>query len=174
MTELLTRLARMRHGRAALGGARPVGSGQVLGARCGLLPALVQGRLRVAGSAWWPRRVVTPTGDPVGVLAAVVEELTGTPAEQAAARLPRRPRKLRHPAAHRPSERLVLVVDQVRGTVQRGSVGGRPTGLRTGAGHRDRRRPTGAHRAGGAVRAGRLLRPVRGVPGAGPALRTAR
>ncbi|BCM70370.1 hypothetical protein CFC35_08295 [Streptomyces sp. FBKL.4005] len=112
VTELLTRLRECAMDGRPLAVLGPSGAGKssVLGA--GLLPALVQGRLRVAGSAWWPRRVVTPTGDPVGVLAAVVEELTGTPAEQAAARLRADPGSFGTLLLTGRQERLVLVVDQ--------------------------------------------------------------
>jgi WD40 repeat protein len=51
------------------------GSGKSSLLRAGLLPALSQGALGVAGSSGWPRLVLTPTADPVERLAACLTSL---------------------------------------------------------------------------------------------------
>ncbi|MEO7194067.1 MAG: caspase family protein [Pseudonocardiaceae bacterium] len=53
------------------------GSGKSSLLRAGLLPALSQGELLVAGSRTWPRLLLTPTGDPLGELATKLPATTG-------------------------------------------------------------------------------------------------
>lgn len=69
------------------------GSGKSSLLRAGLLPAVGRGRLGVPGSSNWPRRVCTPTADPIGMLRTLFDGL---------------------PEA--PGARLVLVVDQFEET----------------------------------------------------------
>jgi hypothetical protein len=64
------------------------------------------------GSAWWPRRLLTPTDDPVGELSRVVGELSVRPAEEVADAVRRRPDHLPVLLQSRGWERAVLVVDQ--------------------------------------------------------------
>lgn len=112
VTEMIGRLRECAMDGRPLAVLGPSGAGKSSVVGAGLLPALAQGRLDVAGSAWWPRRVITPTGDPVGVLAGMVEDLTGLPAEQAAAGLREDPGRFGALLLADRQNRVVLAVDQ--------------------------------------------------------------
>jgi len=91
-------------------GASGAGKSSLL--RAGVLPALARGELGVAGSAWWPRRVFTPTADPVGELARQLADLTDASPDRLTdvicGNQDGLPDLLRHPGRGR----VVLVVDQ--------------------------------------------------------------
>ncbi|MGH3830782.1 MAG: caspase, EACC1-associated type [Pseudonocardiaceae bacterium] len=100
----------------------PSGSGKSSLLRAGLLPALAQGALTVPGSRSWPRLVLTPTGDPLGELAAKLAEATGgsPPLPRNLADAPRwftaaawRLLRERFGGADPGRARLVVVVDQL-------------------------------------------------------------
>lgn len=107
----------------------PSGVGKSALLRAGLLPAIDRGQLSVAGAADWPRLVLTPTGAPLGELAAQLAELAGVDVPSARRTLARQPSQARVLArqaalAHwaalpadrrercRTGRRLVLIVDQ--------------------------------------------------------------
>jgi WD40 repeat protein len=76
--ELLVRLdERLREG-GAMAVVAPSGAGKSSLLRAGLLPALARGALPAAGSAAWPRLLLTPGAHPVATLAACLAEATGT------------------------------------------------------------------------------------------------
>jgi WD40 repeat protein len=82
VAETVRQLAARYHDRArplAVIGASGAGKSSVL--RAGLVPAVARGDLDVAGSAAWPRFVLTPTEDPVRALALSVAGLVAKPAE---------------------------------------------------------------------------------------------
>ncbi|TDB99283.1 WD40 repeat domain-containing protein [Actinomadura sp. 7K534] len=85
-------------------GASGVGKSSLL--RAGLLPALADGRLRVAGSRHWPRLLVTPTARPFEALAAAWAREFGGSREELCRRLREEPHRVRV------ESRMVLVVDQ--------------------------------------------------------------
>ncbi|MGC7101007.1 hypothetical protein ACPZ19_40565 [Amycolatopsis lurida] len=117
VAELLARLAEQLDspGPLVLVGASGAGKSSLLHA--GLLPALADGGLPAAGSADWPRLVLTPGANPIGELAARVATLAGVPAVDVARQLRAAPAEfgaLARQAALATGEsaRLVLVVDQ--------------------------------------------------------------
>ncbi|WP_157488786.1 hypothetical protein [Pseudofrankia sp. DC12] len=73
-------------------GASGAGKSSLLAA--GMLPALRQGQLDVAGSEAWPRALFTPTGDPLGALAAAVAAATRRSADGLAGQLRADPDRL--------------------------------------------------------------------------------
>ncbi|MEV4515646.1 caspase family protein [Dactylosporangium sp. NPDC049525] len=91
-------------------GASGAGKSSVL--RAGVLPALGRGDLGEAGSAWWPRRLFTPTDDPVGELSRVIGELSGRATDDVADIIRRSPDHLPELLHDRGWDRAVLVVDQ--------------------------------------------------------------
>ncbi|MEV0621372.1 WD40 repeat domain-containing protein [Nonomuraea sp. NPDC050404] len=106
---LVDRLARRltEHGSILLvSGASGVGKSSLL--RAGLIPALAEGMLPLAGSRDWPRLIVTPTANPFRTLAAAWTQAFGGDAEKTERRL----RDVPHEAVPSPGRRLVLVVDQ--------------------------------------------------------------
>jgi WD40 repeat protein len=122
LTTLLVRRLSVQYDLAAplvLVGASGAGKSSVL--RAGLLPALRRGELAIARSGTWPVSLFTPTADPVGMLAAKAEALTGMPADLVAADIRADPRwlaaALRTAVAPRlghgsVGDRVVLIVDQ--------------------------------------------------------------
>ncbi|WP_141576672.1 DNA-binding protein [Actinomadura sp. WMMA1423] len=107
---LLSRLgARLEKGGSILlvSGASGVGKSSLL--RAGLIPALAEGALPVAGSHRWPRLVITPTAEPLRALAEAWAETCGGPVEAVHERLRNDPGQV--PSAGG-TGRLVLVVDQ--------------------------------------------------------------
>jgi len=89
-------------------GASGVGKSSLL--RAGVMPAMAKGMLPVAGSEHWPCRLLTPTSEPLTMLAGVVAEVYGGRAETVRERLREEP----HRALPGTSEdrRLLLIVDQ--------------------------------------------------------------
>ncbi|MBN6040235.1 WD40 repeat domain-containing protein [Amycolatopsis sp. 195334CR] len=113
VAEVLARLD--RPGPLVIVGASGAGKSSLLHA--GLLPALADGALPAAGSAAWPRLVLSPGANPLGELAARVAALAGVNAVAAARDLRAAPAEfgaLARQAALATGEsaRLVLVVDQ--------------------------------------------------------------
>ncbi|HZM75374.1 MAG TPA: AAA family ATPase [Candidatus Limnocylindrales bacterium] len=100
----------------------PSGAGKSSVLRAGLLAALANDRL-AAGCAAWPRRVLTPTANPVGQLAACLADLTFTDAIDVHRSLAARPEdahllvlqalRTTSDAVGVDRPRLVLVVDQL-------------------------------------------------------------
>jgi WD40 repeat protein len=82
-------------------GASGVGKSSLL--RAGLIPALAEGMLPVAGSRHWPRLIITPTANPLRALAEGWTEAYGGSVETVHEQLRDDPS---------PVGRLVLVVDQ--------------------------------------------------------------
>ncbi|QFU88346.1 hypothetical protein [Amycolatopsis sp. YIM 10] len=118
VAELLARLAERLDGPGPLVLVGASGAGKSSLLHAGLLPALASGGLPAAGSADWPRVVLTPGVDPVGELAARVAALAGVPAVDVARQLRAAPAEFgalarqAALAAGGESARLVLVVDQ--------------------------------------------------------------
>ncbi|MEV0231843.1 AAA family ATPase [Nonomuraea sp. NPDC050786] len=109
---LLERLGRRwaEHGSILLvSGASGVGKSSLL--RAGLIPALAEGRLPVAGSRRWPRLIVTPTAKPFHALAEAWTQAFGGRAGTVEEQLRDDPRRVLSGALS-PDDRLVLVVDQ--------------------------------------------------------------
>ncbi|MEV4362291.1 WD40 repeat domain-containing protein [Nonomuraea sp. NPDC049625] len=105
---LLDRLGRRlaRHGSILLvSGASGVGKSSLL--RAGLMPALAEGMLPLAGSRDWPRLLVTPSAKPFGALAGVWVGEFGGLVETVAERLREDPGEVVAGTG-----RFVLVVDQ--------------------------------------------------------------
>lgn len=90
-------------------GASGVGKSSLL--RAGLLPALANGMLPIAGSRHWPRLLMTPTSRPLRRLAASWTEAFGGDAQRVHERLRDDPRQAL-PGDAAPGCPLVLVVDQ--------------------------------------------------------------
>ncbi|WP_370947512.1 hypothetical protein AB5J62_08105 [Amycolatopsis sp. cg5] len=90
----------------------PSGAGKSSLLRAGLLPALDCDR--VPGANRWPRLVLTPTSDPLWVLAANLAALTGGDVVKTVEELATDPRQCVPMLARalRPDARLVVVVDQ--------------------------------------------------------------
>ncbi|MEU7750280.1 hypothetical protein [Micromonospora sp. NPDC049171] len=113
--------ARLAHGQLLfLVGASGAGKSSLL--RAGLIPRLAGDRL-VPGSAAWPRRVMTPTGNPLEELAAHLADLAGTDAAAVHRSLVADPSSARLLARQATrgdapggdgviSRRLVLIIDQ--------------------------------------------------------------
>lgn len=105
---LVNRLGRRlaAHGSILLvSGASGVGKSSLL--RAGLIPALADGMLPVAGSQRWPRLLITPTAKPLRALAEAWTRMFGGRVETVDERLRDDPRAVVAPAG-----RLILVVDQ--------------------------------------------------------------
>ena len=105
--DLLARLAPRLDGQGAVllvSGASGVGKSSLL--RAGLLPALADGDLPVAGSRNWPRLLLTPTTRPLRALAAAWAAAYGEDTVAVERRLRDEPYGIR------PATRPVLVVDQ--------------------------------------------------------------
>ncbi|MFC4121669.1 NACHT and WD repeat domain-containing protein [Nonomuraea zeae] len=105
---LLDRLGRRLAGHGSIllvSGASGVGKSSLL--RAGLMPALADGMLPVAGAQHWPRLLITPTATPFRALAGAWTQAFGGDAGGVEERLREDPR-----AAVAPAGRLVLVVDQ--------------------------------------------------------------
>ncbi|WAZ26592.1 caspase family protein [Streptomyces cinnabarinus] len=92
------------------------GSGKSSLLRAGLIPALRQGELGIAGSATWPRLLLTPTADPLGMLAAAAGRLSDDDPGDLAARLRADPAQLssvlRRSLKGQAGGRVVIIVDQ--------------------------------------------------------------
>lgn len=93
------------------------GSGKSSLVRAGLIPAVARGDLGIAGSAQWPRLVLTPSADPVGAIARAVEPLVGVAGELLADQIRRDPPRLGRVLRWRldregAGSRVLLVVDQ--------------------------------------------------------------
>ncbi|SFO84919.1 WD40 repeat [Actinomadura madurae] len=93
-------------------GASGVGKSSLL--RAGLLPALAEGALPLAGSALWPRLLMTPTATPLRALAEAWTRAFGGPVEAVGERLRDDPWDLPSGPSESaaPDGRFVLVVDQ--------------------------------------------------------------
>ncbi|MBN6054598.1 hypothetical protein JYK22_21835 [Nonomuraea sp. RK-328] len=107
---LLERLGRRlaEHGSILMvSGASGVGKSSLL--RAGVMAALADGGLPIAGSRHWPRLLVTPTAQPFRALAEGWAQTFGGHAETVAGRLRDDPRRA---LPGTPDRRLVLVVDQ--------------------------------------------------------------
>ncbi|MCX5097573.1 DNA-binding protein [Streptomyces sp. NBC_00365] len=90
--DLLVRLdERLREG-GALALVAPSGAGKSSLLRAGLLPALARGALPAAGSADWPRLLLTPGAHPVEALAACLAETTSVSRQEVAEALAAGPR----------------------------------------------------------------------------------
>lgn len=95
------------------------GAGKTSLLRAGLLPAVARGELKIAGSAGWPRVLLTPSADPLASLSSGLAEVCGVPAPELAARLADEPAATwREIGAVVSSDaatpaRVVLVVDQL-------------------------------------------------------------
>ncbi|MEV0351200.1 WD40 repeat domain-containing protein [Nonomuraea sp. NPDC050680] len=98
------------HGTVLLvSGASGVGKSSLL--RAGLLPALAQEMLPVAGSRHWPRLLITPTSTPLRALAEEWAKAFGEYVETVYERLRDDPGGMA-PGVLPPDGRLILVVDQ--------------------------------------------------------------
>ncbi|MFI7642585.1 NACHT and WD repeat domain-containing protein [Nonomuraea sp. NPDC049400] len=109
---LLERLGRRltEHGSILLvSGASGVGKSSLL--RAGLMPALAEGRLPVAGSQRWPRLLITPTAKPFHALAEGWTQAFGGSVDAVDEQLRDDPRRALSETLS-PAARLVLVVDQ--------------------------------------------------------------
>ncbi|MEV4109734.1 WD40 repeat domain-containing protein [Nonomuraea sp. NPDC049695] len=109
---LLERLGRRweEHGSILLvSGASGVGKSSLL--RAGLIPALAEGRLPLAGSQRWPRLLITPTAKPFHALAEAWAQAFGGPAGTVDEQLRDDPRRALSETLS-PADRLILVVDQ--------------------------------------------------------------
>jgi len=91
-------------------GASGAGKSSLL--RAGVLPALARGDLGVAGSAWWPRILFTPTADPVGELARQLADFIGTSQRDLVTVIRSAPDQVPDLLRAPGRDRLVLVVDQ--------------------------------------------------------------
>ncbi|MGY0466174.1 nSTAND1 domain-containing NTPase [Kitasatospora sp. cg17-2] len=99
----------------------PSGAGKSSLLTAGLRPALLEGRLPVAGSRDWPHLVLTPTAEPMDALARGLATISGRPAEAERRALAENPAGCvedlrervggRFPGAG--SWRIVLIVDQL-------------------------------------------------------------
>ncbi|MEO3867356.1 WD40 repeat domain-containing protein [Nonomuraea sp. B12E4] len=110
--DLLGRLGRRLAGHGSIllvTGASGVGKSSLL--RAGLIPALAEGTLPVAGSRDWPCLLLTPAANPFLALSQRWAQAFGGRAETAHARLRDEPRRALSEALP-PGGRLVLVVDQ--------------------------------------------------------------
>ncbi|AWW43463.1 NACHT and WD repeat domain-containing protein [Streptomyces cadmiisoli] len=119
IADLLIRLdERLRDG-GSLVVVGPSGAGKSSLLRAGLLPALVRGALPAAGSAHWPRLLLTPTAHPVAALVTHLVDATGASVQDVSAAVAADPRscavRLRAMAEadRRAGTRLVVVVDQL-------------------------------------------------------------
>ncbi|MGP4011763.1 NACHT and WD repeat domain-containing protein [Streptomyces sp. 4N124] len=117
--DLLVRLdERLRYG-GALVVVAPSGAGKSSILRAGLLPALARGALPAAGSAHWPRVLLTPSAHPSAALFAHLAQAVGVNPQNASAALNIGSQTcvaVLHAAiagAGQSGRRLVLVVDQL-------------------------------------------------------------
>ncbi|MEU0568770.1 AAA family ATPase [Nonomuraea sp. NPDC005983] len=85
--DLVRRLAEHYDDPAALLVTGASGSGKTSLLRAGLLPAIARGELGIAGSAGWPRLVLTPSTDPLAALASRLALVCDIPADELTARL---------------------------------------------------------------------------------------
>ncbi|GAA2080691.1 hypothetical protein GCM10009780_17780 [Actinomadura alba] len=109
---LLERLTPRLEGQGAVllvSGASGVGKSSLL--RAGLMPALAEGMLPIAGSRSWPRLLITPTARPLRALAEAWTETYGGDVETVHEQLRGDPRRALSEALS-PVGRLVLVIDQ--------------------------------------------------------------
>ncbi|MET8150559.1 WD40 repeat domain-containing protein [Actinoplanes sp. NPDC049668] len=113
---LLRRLADQPTGGGILLVLGASGAGKSSLLRAGLLAALADDR-PVPGCRTWPRRVITPTADPVGQLATHLADLAGADVVGVHRSLSEHPEQAHllsgQAVARRPEHRLVLVVDQL-------------------------------------------------------------
>jgi hypothetical protein len=119
VADLLVRLDdRLRSG-GALAVVAPSGAGKSSLLHAGLLPALARGALPAAGSAHWPRLLLTLTAHPLTALATYLAKATGAAAQEVLAAVTADPpdcaARLRTMAEAdgREGARLVVVVDQL-------------------------------------------------------------
>ncbi|UJV43661.1 nSTAND1 domain-containing NTPase [Streptomyces sp. AMCC400023] len=118
--ELLVRLDEQLREGGALAVVAPSGAGKSSLLRAGLLPALARGALPAAGSAAWPRLLLTPGAHPVATLTACLAEATGASEQEVTDAMAAGPqacvtlvRAVAGGDGRAAGRQLVLVVDQL-------------------------------------------------------------